>query len=226
MHRVRLPRWAVERGAFLNDFPELAPGRTVLVNIDMQNAFLAEDQVFGNRHALDIIPRVNALSRAMRAAGAPVIWTRQTCVRDGPFAAPDWQYDWAQPAVDRAMQALQPGAEGHALHPAMQIEPGDLVLDKYRYGAFSCPAGGLRRTLRELGAEMMVITGTLTNCCCDSTAREANMAGYKVIVVSDATAAVTDAEHNAALLNLRIMFADVRRSRDVMAMIERAAPAA
>ena len=66
--------------------------------------------------------------------------------------------------------------------------PGDIVIDKYRYGAFSCPAGNLRRTLEGLGTEMVVITGTLTNLCCRSTAREANMAGYKVVFVSDATA--------------------------------------
>ena len=71
---------------------------------------------------------------------------------------------------------------------------------------------------------MIVITGTLTNCCCESTAREANMAGYKVIVVSDATAAVTDAEHNAALLNLRLNFADVRRTKAVLGMIEACRP--
>jgi nicotinamidase-related amidase len=71
---------------------------------------------------------------------------------------------------------------------------------------------------------MVVITGTLTNLCCESTAREANMAGYKVIVVSDATATVTDAEHNAALLNLRLNFADVRRTREVLSMIAAAKP--
>jgi nicotinamidase-related amidase len=218
MHRVRLPRWAVERGAGLNAFAALAPGRTALVNIDMQNVFLAEDQVFGNRHARDIAPAVNALSAAMRSIGAPVIWTRQTHTAEGPFAPADWQYDRARPFVADAIGALQAGSAGHALHPAMEAAATDIVIDKYRYGAFSCPAGALRRTLEQLGAEMIVITGTLTNCCCDSTAREANMAGYKVIVVSDATAAATDAEHNAALLNLRINFADVKRAREVMRM--------
>jgi nicotinamidase-related amidase len=45
------------------------------------------------------------------------------------------------------------------------------------------------------------------------------MAGYKVIVVSDATAALTDAEHNAALLNLRVNFADVRAAAEILAML-------
>jgi nicotinamidase-related amidase len=73
--------------------------------------------------------------------------------------------------------------------------------------------------LERLGVEMLVVTGTLTNVCVESTAREANMAGYKVIVVADATAAATDAEHNAALLNLRLNFADVRRTGEVLRMI-------
>ena len=184
MHAIELPAWAVARGRALNHFPTLAVGRAALVNIDMQNVFLAEDQVFGNVHARAIVSPVNALSQAMQGAGAPVIWTRQTHTFEAPLA------------------------------------PADLTVDKYRYGAFSCPAGALPKTLERLGVEMLVITGTLTNVCVDSTAREANMAGYKVLVVADATAAVTDAEHNAALLNLRLNFADVRRTREVLRMIQ------
>lgn len=220
MHRIRLPRWAVERGEGLNRFNALVPGRTALVNIDMQSAFVDEGQVYGNAHARDIVGAVNALSHAMRSAGAPVIWTRNTHTDEGPCAPPPWQYDPSRPRVAEGVAALTAGAAGHSLSPAMHVEDGDIVLDKYRYGALSCPAGALRRTLEALGAEMLVITGTLSNCCCESTAREANMAGYKVIVVSDAMAAVTDAEHNAALLNLRLMFADVWRTRQVLAVID------
>jgi|SRR5579872_399852 len=220
MHRTRLPRWTVERGAALNHFPELEPQRTALVVIDMQTAFLAEDQVFGNSHARDIVPRVNALAAAMRAIGGPVIWTRQTHVAAGPYAPPDWQYDERLPDVARAVAALTAGARGHGLFEAMVVGEGDVVIDKHRYGAFSCPAGRLPRALEALGIQMLVIAGTLTNVCCETTAREAYMAGYKVIVVADATAATTDAEHNAALLNLRLTFADVRRTAEVLAMIE------
>ena len=220
MHRTRLPGWARARGAALNDFPALTPGRTALVNIDMQNVFLAEDQVFGNAHARAIVPQVNALSQAMRAAAAPVIWTRQTHTFEPPLAPADWQYDAKKPGVAEAVAALQAGAAGHALYPAVMASPADLVVDKHRYGAFSCPAGALPTTLERLGVEMLVVTGTLTNVCVESTAREANMAGYKVIVVADATAAVTDAEHNAALLNLRLNFADLRRTREVVRMIQ------
>jgi len=219
MHVTRLPQWAIDRGAVLNSFPALTPGRTALVNIDMQAVFLAEDQIYGNRHSRDIVGAVNALSAAMRTIGAPVIWTRQTHTHDGPCAPPPWQYDPAKPGVAEGIAALQSDAPGHALYRDMQVADTDIIIDKYRYGALSCPAGNLRRTLEALGVEMVLITGTLTNCCCETTAREANLAGYKVIVVSDATATLTDEEHNAALLNLRLNFADVRTTDEVQSMI-------
>ncbi|MDR3510520.1 MAG: cysteine hydrolase [Caulobacteraceae bacterium] len=222
MHVSRLPRWAAERGAAVNSFPTLAPGRTALVNIDMQSVFLAEDQIYGNAHARDIVGAVNALSAAMRSVGAPVIWTRNTYTSEGPCAPPPWQYDPEQPGVAEGMAALRAGSPSHGLYAGMQVAESDIVLDKYRYGALSCPAGNLRRTLEALGTEMVVITGTLTNCCCESTAREANMAGYKVIAVPNAMASVTDAEHNAALLNLRLNFADVRRVKHILSVIETA----
>jgi ureidoacrylate peracid hydrolase len=219
MHQIDLPDWAVERGGALNDFPALPRGRTVLLNIDMQNVFVGEGEVFASAHARDIVPAVNRLAAAMRAKGAPVIWTRTTHTFTGPCASPDWQYDSADPTVAAGIAALQAGAIGHALYPGVDVAEGDIIIDKYRYGAFACPAGHLARTLEDLDAELIVLTGTSTNCCCETTAREANMAGYKVIVVSDATAALTDAEHNAALLNLRVNFADVRRTEEVLGMI-------
>jgi len=218
-HRIRLPHWARDRGAALNDFPSLDEGRTALVNIDMQSVFLAEDQIYGNQHARDVVGNVNALTRAMRAAGAPVIWTRQTHTLDAPLAPADWQYDERKPGVAEGVAALQAGAAGHDLYPAMDVAASDVIIDKHRYGAFSCPGEALPHALERLGVAMIVITGALTNCCCESTAREANMAGYKVLAVADAMAALTDAEHNAALLNLRVNFADVRRTREVLGMI-------
>jgi nicotinamidase-related amidase len=218
MHRIEIPEWVEARGRALNHFPTLEAGRTALVNIDMQSAFVAEDQIFGNAHARDIVSAVNSLSAAMRAAGAPVIWTRQTHTFDPPFAPPAWHYDASNPVVAAGMAALAWDAAGHELYPGAQVAPDDVVIDKYRYGAFSCPAGRLDNVLRARGITMLIITGTLTNVCCESTAREAYMAGYKIIAVADAMAAATDEEHNAALLNLRLNFVDVRLTDEVLSL--------
>jgi nicotinamidase-related amidase len=222
MHAIDLPSWAVERGAVLNDFPAIDPARTALVVIDMQNVFMAADEVFGNPYALAIISSVNRLAAAMRDAGGTVIWTRQTVSHDAPLAMPGWQYDLSIPDVRRAVETMLAGSVSHALHPAMAVHPDDPVLDKFRYSAFLCPNQALRKALEARHVDMLVIVGTLTNVCCESTARDGNMLGYKVIVAADATAAKTDAEQNAALLNLRLTFADVRTTDALCTMLEAA----
>lgn len=223
MHPFNLPEWAIARGAALNSFDRLDPARTALVVIDMQAVFVGEGEVFGKASARDTIPAINQLCAAFRASGAPVIWTRQTTGDAPPLAMPAWQYDLTDPMVARAVDALRPGCPSHALDPAMDWQPGDITIDKYRYGAFSCPAGALEARLAREGIGMLVLVGTLTNVCVESTAREANMRGYKVIVAGDACSAVTDAEQDAALLNLRINFADVKRVKEVLTMTKGAA---
>jgi nicotinamidase-related amidase len=222
MAATGIPAWAIERGAILNAFTRIDPARTALVAIDMQNVFLAPEEVFGNPRAIDIIPTVNRLARAIRRAGGTVIWTRQTVSHEPPRAMPAWQYDLGIPDVRRAVETMLPGTRSHALHPEMDAAPDDPVLDKYRYSAFLCPDAALDRTLKARGIDMLIVAGTLTNVCCESTARDGNMLGYKVIVVSDATAARTDAEQDAALLNLRLTFADVHTTDAICAMLEAA----
>ena len=112
MHTIDLPAWAIER-----------------VNIDMQNVFVAEGEVYANPHARDIIPVVNRLSGALRAAGAAVIWTRQTHAFDGPYAVAPWQYDLSRADVRAAVEAMQAGAASQALHPEMSVHAGDTVVD-------------------------------------------------------------------------------------------------
>lgn len=220
MHDVVLPEWAVERGKWLNSFGEIDPARTALVIVDMQGAFVAQGEIFANPYAEAIIPNVNRLAAAMRAAGGTVIWTRQSVSGEAPLAMAPWQYDPSDERVRAAMDALTPGAASHDLDPRMERLSTDLVLDKYRYSAFECPLGALEHRLEWHGIEMLLVAGTLTNVCCESTARDAYMRGFKVFFLSDATAAKCDEEQNAALLNLRLHFADVRDTAAVISMLE------
>ncbi len=220
MHKIHLPDWAVERGRNLNDFKTIDPARTALVVIDMQNVFMELDEVFGNQNALDIVGTVNQAVQTLRDAGAKIIWTRQTVSHEPPLAMADWQYDLSIPQVRMAVETMIAGTRSHALNGAMDVRDGDIVIDKYRYGAFTCPAGALKAALDELqDIDTLVIAGTLTNCCCDSTARDGNMLGYKIVFLSDATATRTDEEHNAALLTVRLNFGDVRTAGDLAGMV-------
>ncbi|MCJ2179451.1 cysteine hydrolase [Novosphingobium album (ex Hu et al. 2023)] len=219
MHPCKIPDWAIARGRGYNCFDTIDPARTALVVIDMQSVFVAEDEVFGNCNARAIVPQVNRLVRSMRDAGTHVIWTRQTVGKAPHLAMPEWQYDMTDPVVQRAVESMAVDAPAHELFPEMAVGADDFVLDKYRYGAFSCPGGALAKVLELCGVDTLVLAGTLTNVCVESTAREGNMRGYKVIVVSDACATVTDEEHLAALLNLRLNFADVKTADEVLTLV-------
>ncbi len=225
MHRIDLPDWAVERGHRMNRFDRIDPAGTALIVIDMQNGFMLPGQPFGNPHACDIVDNVNRLVRAMRAAGGRVLWTRQTITDDPAYAHPAWHYDPADPYVKAAMDALRSGAFGHEVYEGMAVEPADIVIDKYRYSAFIQNASDIDTRLKALGIKQLVIAGTLTNVCCESSARDAYMLGYKVLFATDATATRTDAEHNAALLNVCLNFADVRTTEELVAIMSAGATA-
>lgn len=220
MHRIDLPDWARQRGRLMNNFPHPEPSRTALIVIDMQNAFIREGQVFANPYAEAIIPAVNRLAGAVRQVGGLVVWTRQTVSEQPPMAVPPWQWDRSDPFVRQAMAALAAGGDGHALDDRLAIdEEEDLIVDKYRYSAFIEASSSLPGRLAAKGIDQLIIAGTLTNVCCESSARDAYMLGFKILFAADATAAVTDAEQNASLLNLSLNFADVRETADIAAMI-------
>ncbi|MFX8988223.1 cysteine hydrolase, partial [Acinetobacter baumannii] len=80
----------------------------------------------------------------------------------------------------------------------------------------------LHQILRDRQIDTLIVTGTLTNCCCESTARDAMQLNYKVIFVSDANAALSDAEHNATLNNMAALFADVMSTAEVIGSLEKA----
>jgi ureidoacrylate peracid hydrolase len=71
-----------------------------------------------------------------------------------------------------------------------------------------------------------VITGTATNVCCESTARDAFMLNFKTIMVSDGNATATDEAHNAALNGLFNRFTDVFSTDEMVALLEASASAA
>ena len=95
----------------------------------------------------------------------------------------------------------------------------DLIVDKTRFGAFVPGASDLDNILQARGIDTLIITGTATNVCCESTARDAMQMNYKVIFVADANATNTDAEHNATLHNMVRLFADVMTTEELLGFL-------
>ena len=85
-------------------------------------------------------------------------------------------------------------------------------MSKRRFSAFVQGASDLpQRLCGAQGYDTVLITGTVTNVCCESSARDAMMLNFKTVMVSDANAAVTDEEHNATLSTFYVAL----RRRDV-----------
>ena len=77
------------------------------------------------------------------------------------------------------------------------------------HGGFLPGASDLPNRLRARGFDTVIIAGTVTNICCESSARDAMMTNFKVIMVSDGNAASNMREHEASLIAFYLTFGDV-----------------
>lgn len=200
----------------VHPYQSIDPRKTALVVIDMQNFFLAEDSPYGLASARAIVPAVNRLADATRKSGVVVVWI-QMAYDDG------WRnfYDTMVSPKLRAelREGLRPGSAGYALWPKLDVRAGDVTMEKRRFSAFLPGYCELPGVLRARGLDTVLITGTLTNTCCETSARDAIMTGYRAVMVSDGCAAALDTAHAATLRNFLQVSGDVRTAEEVIALL-------
>ena len=222
MHKTELHPDAVRlirarRGGRLHVRDTLDPARSALVVVDMQTAFLKPGLPSEVPEAREIVPNINRLAAAFRAAGGSVVWVYTTFDDDiftewSSFLGGTCNLEMAQ----RIVGQLKEGAEGHSLWPAMDVEDGDMWVVKRRFSAFIQGSSDIEDRLRAKGIDTLAVTGTLTNVCCEATARDAMMRNFNVIMVSDGNATYTDAIHNASLTSMSVSFADIMTTDEVI----------
>jgi len=220
MHKIEFPEHVMKRVRSYRDelhiYDKISGPATALVVIDLQNFFMQPGMAFEVPLAREIVPNVNRLAAAIREAGGTVAWVQMTF--NGVANSWGAYFQRFSPQLrENVIAQLQRGSEGHALYAALDVQSKDLVSEKTRYSTFIQGSSDLDRTLRQRKIDTVVIVGTLTNVCCESTARDAMMLNYKTILVSDANAALTDDEHNAALANVFVKFGDVLSTDEVIA---------
>ena len=216
-------RRVVERRGTEHCFAELDPRRTALVVIDLQHAFMTD----GVGHAVcpaarDIVPAVNRLAAAVRRSRGGVFWVQMT---HDERCLEEWSTAFAintPEAGRRRIEALSEGGQGHQLWPGLEVRPEDEIVKKYRYSGFLPGTSDLADQLRARGFDTVLITGTVTNVCCESSARDANMLNFRTIMVSDGNAAMSEAEHNASLSAFYATFGDVMDTDMLVAALDRA----
>ena len=226
MHPTTLPAHVVDRIVFrrgrLHGFEKVDPAKTALVVVDMQNVFCAEGSAVEVPISREIVPNINRLARATRETGGTVVWVQMTISRHE-----DWSLmldNLLTPALgERTLAGLLPGSEGQKLWPAMEPAKGDLYIEKNRFSAFLPSSSNIAAVLRARGIEYVIITGTVTNVCCESSARDAAMMDFKTFMISDGNAALADDAHIATLSSFINSFGDVRTTDEMIGLLEKGA---
>lgn len=224
MHDVAIRREIIERvmarRGKLHLYERLDVRHTALLVIDMQNAFVAPGAPVEVPMARKIVPAINRLAGELRKLRVPVIWVFHQNDPDGK----DWERFYgsfvAPQDRKRAAHALSAGDPLQRIYGELIVAPGDLATTKNRYSALIGGSSDLGRTLKQRGIDTLLIAGTKTNVCCECTARDAMMLDYKVVMLSDCTAALSDAEHLATLENMIQQFGDVLSADEALRILK------
>jgi ureidoacrylate peracid hydrolase len=226
MHPFAIPKSVIarviERRGREHVYDDLDPARCALLVVDMQNAFMLP----GVAHSLcpmaeKIVPNINRLAKAVRATGGTVFWIKTTFTKE---ALRDWStyFEMTSPErVAKRIEALSADSIGHALWSGLDAQPQDPIVEKNRFSAFIQGSSDLGAALRERGLDTVLVTGTVTNVCCESTARDAMMLNFKTIMVTDANAAATDEDHSASLTAFYLTFGDIMSTDRLIRLLER-----
>jgi len=168
----------------------------------MQNAFVAEHAAYETPKAREIIPNIAKLLDFARANGMPVVWTRSN--HEAPYGGVLLK---KCPAV-REDHVCWPGHESFDYYADMPHRAdGEYEVIKHKYDAFF--ETDLDAILRNASVETVIITGTATNVCCDTTARSAFCRDYQVAFLGDATASFADDMHEVTLKTMEMLFGRV-----------------
>ncbi len=223
MHKVEIPDYVIERimakRGKLSVFDHFEPEKTALLVIDMQNFYVAEVDT-----AKGIVPNINRLASALREAGGKVYWVVMT-VAEEEDAPSKWSlyhdYFFTPEKGKNHKNGLAEGTEKHKLYPELDVKEEDEIAHKTRFSPFVIGSSDLHERLQSQGIENLIVTGTATNMCSESAARDAMMLDYKVVMVIDGNAARYDEDHLAGLTSFYQSFGDVKTADDTIAMLSK-----
>ena len=157
--------------------------------------------------------------------GGLIVWIRASHSETGRRAWSLFFDNFIQAPMGREIrQRLSPGHPDHELNSELDVQVGDPIVDKDRFSAFIQGASNLEALLRDRGIDTVLVVGTNTNVCCESTARDAMMRDFKTFMVEDANAAIDDQEHIDGLRTFVQVFGDVITTDEAIALMEQNTP--
>ncbi len=162
-------------------FEWLDPTRTALVVIDMVPFFVGDPD---GHYARGIVPNIAALATSLRDAGGTVAWVL-------PAATPPSAVSVEFLGPEQAEMYRTSGGAGplrSRLWHEFFVADNDILVEKAASSAFFPGRSDLPALLDARNIESVLITGTVANVCCESSARDAGTLGYRTIMVADANA--------------------------------------
>jgi ureidoacrylate peracid hydrolase len=201
-----------------NVFDTLDPARTAHVIIDMQNGFVEQGAPVEVPIARSISGNINRISAALRRSGGRNYFVQYTTPGDVDESWPVMMERLGGLAAFHR-EGFRPGEHYWQLWPELEVLEGDRVVAKGRFSAFTPGTSELHDILQADGMNTVIVTGTLTNVCCESTARDAMQRNYRTIMAPDANAALSNEAHAATLESLAFAFADLRSVEEIEGML-------
>lgn len=197
--------WLEHIAPFNQHKMEIRVQKAALLVIDMQQFFLNPASPTFTAGGLAIIPILKQLIAAFRKEGCPVIYTKHVHHPQG-LDAGIMGWWWEGMCIE--------GSPESEIHTEITPLPNEKVILKHRYSAFYNT--DLETVLRCLKTEDLVISGIMTNMCCESTARDAYYRDFRVFFPADGTGSINEEMHMASLLNLAFGFSFVTTTGSII----------
>jgi nicotinamidase-related amidase len=183
---------------------KVAPGRAAVVVIDMQKDFTYPGW-FSDSLGIDVRPmdrlaeRIGATLDAAREHGVMVVHVH--AIYDKRFMSAPMHERLHRLDLEPYCQS---GGEGIDPHPALVPREGEPVVIKHRFDGFVDT--DLDILLRAAGIETVILAGTATHACVDSTARNAYFRDYYVVFGEDLVGGASEEVHRATMLTMNQCF--------------------
>ena len=203
-----------------DDTLTLDPATTALVLIEYQNEFTSDGGVLHDAVA-EVMDSTGMLSNTVtlvdkaRAAGVTIMHAPITFA-PGYGELTRHPYGILKGVVDG--NAFVKGTWGAAIVDDLAPTEGDILIEGKR-GLDTFASTNIDFILRSKGIETIILAGFLTNCCVESTMRSGYENGYRVITLTDCTAATSPAEHENAISFDYPMFSLPVESSEVLAAL-------
>lgn len=218
--RIAAERWGIALEGAKNakrPIPILdsIPGhKTALIVIDMQNVFLTPGAAIEVPAGRDIIPNINQLAKEVRDKGGRIIWFRYLVNENVGLLRFFESESYLGGDRISPLDAMKPGHPQFELHPDLDIQDNDIVMDKIRYSAVL--GSSIVDTLQNYNIENVIITGVTTDVCAGNTAEDLMQMDFHIVVAWDGCAALDRLEHELYLARMFGLYGDVMSTEEIM----------